>query len=393
MLSQEIITTIKATAPVVAQHAEDITAYFYPLMFREYPEVKAFFNQSHQSSGAQPRALANAVIAYAQNIDNLAVLESAVERIVQKHVSLGITAEQYPIVGTCLLKAIKHVLGDAATDDIMQAWEAAYNQLANLLINAEEQVYQANATKEGGWRGTRRFTVVGKEQESEIITSFYLKPSDQGTLPTFQAGQYLCLVMNINGEEIRRNYSLSDAPNKDYLRISVKREPQGLVSNYLHDEVQIGDELDVLPPAGEFVLKNNQRPLVLVTGGVGITPAISMLNASLGNTNRPIIFIHAALNSQLHAFRQHVDQLAQSHSQLKHFYAYSEPTLACRANHYGLLDTDYLAQCLAGENDVDLYLLGPKPFMQSIYQSAKTLGIPENQTYFEFFGPAESLVA
>lgn len=390
MLSQETIAIVKATAPAVAAHAEEITSYFYPLMFREFPEVKAFFNQSHQNDGAQPRALANAVVAYAQNIENLEVLGSAVERIVNKHVSLGVTPEQYDIVGSCLLKAIKAVLGDAATDEVIAAWAEAYGFLAGLLIEAEEATYKANEEKTGGWRGTRQFRVIRKEAESSLITSFYLAPVDGGALPQFEAGQYTCVILNIKGEEIRRNYSLSDAPNQDYLRISVKREPHGVASGFLHDEVQIGDELPLLPPAGEFKLRTNDKPLVLVTGGVGITPAISMLNTS-AHTGRAIHFLHAAINSEVHAFRGHVNGLAMQYPNVKPHYAYSQPTASCQADYEGLMNIEYLRERLAGQTDVELYLLGPKPFMQAIYQAAVALNIPKEQIHFEFFGPAEAL--
>src|SRR5215510_2184650 len=122
MLTPDQIAIIKATAPVVARHAERITTVFYPLMFERYPQVREVFNQAHQHGGSQPRALANAVVAYASNIDNLGALGVAVERIVQKHVSLNITPPQYQIVGECLLEAIGRVLGDAVTPEIGAAW-------------------------------------------------------------------------------------------------------------------------------------------------------------------------------------------------------------------------------------------------------------------------------
>src|SRR3954464_11807809 len=110
------IAIVKATAPVVAPKAEAITRRFYTLMFRENPEVQAYFNGAHQHSGGQQRALAGAICAYAVNIDNLAALGPAVELIAQKHCSLGIQPEHYPVVGKHLLTAIKDILGDAATD-------------------------------------------------------------------------------------------------------------------------------------------------------------------------------------------------------------------------------------------------------------------------------------
>ena len=111
MLSQQSKDTIAATLPAVGAHVNQITEVFYPLLFQRYPEVKAYFNEAHQVQGTQPQALANAVVAYASNLERLEKLGDAVSLIVQKHVSLNIQPEHYPLVGECLLAAIKEVLG------------------------------------------------------------------------------------------------------------------------------------------------------------------------------------------------------------------------------------------------------------------------------------------
>src|SRR5690606_17530782 len=144
----------------------------------------------------------------------------------------------------------------------------------------------------------------------------YLEPADGGALPEFKPGQYTTVLASVGGQSIRRSYSLSDAPGQAHLRISVKREPHGVMSNHLHDEVQVGDQLALLPPVGDFSLRDSHRPLILLTGGVGITPAVSMLNACV-DSGREIHFIHAALNSQVHAFRRHTEELALRHRNLK----------------------------------------------------------------------------
>lgn len=391
MFSAATIALIKATVPVLQQHGEAITSHFYQLMLREHPELKAFFNEAHQAQGTQARALAGAVLAYAANIDRLEALAGALPRIIQKHVALGVQPEHYPIVGQCLLHAIKDVLGDAATDDIIAAWGEAYGALAQLLIDAEEQVYQANAAKNGGWRGTRAFKVARKVAESELITSFYLEPADGGALPAFKPGQYLTLVVNVHGQEARRNYSLSDAPGKPWLRISVKREPGGLVSNWLHDEVQAGQELAVQAPSGDFVLGDAAtRPLVLVTGGVGITPAMCMLEATAAS-GRPIHFIHAALHGGVHAFRDRVDELSARHGNVRTTYVYDQPRDQDQPHAIGRVNQALLASHLPDDRDVDVYFVGPKPFMQSVYQLGKDLGVKPERLRYEFFGPLEAM--
>src|SRR5690606_22688026 len=140
-------------------HANAITEVFYPLMFARYPAVTAYFNQAHQAQGTQRRALANAVVAYASNLDRLEALGDAVALIVHKHASLNVLPEHYPIVGECLLAASREVLGEAASDEVLAAWGAAYQQLAEILIGAEEAVYQENEQRHGGWRGERDFVL------------------------------------------------------------------------------------------------------------------------------------------------------------------------------------------------------------------------------------------
>lgn len=395
MLSAQTIALVKATVPVLQEHGEAITRHFYPLMFREHPEVKAFFNEAHQAGGAQPRALAGAVLAYAAHIDRLDEIAGALPRIIHKHVALGIQPEHYPIVGKCLLQAIREVLGTAATDEIIAAWAEAYQALAEVLIGAEAQLYQANAEQPGGWRGERAMRIARKEAESEVITSFYLEPVDGGALPAFQPGQYLTLVLTIDGQPTRRNYSLSDAPGRPWLRISVKREDGGKVSNWLHDQALVGDTLQALAPCGDFVLDAQapaERPLVLVTGGVGITPAMSMLEAA-APSGRPIRFIHAARHGGWHAFAQRVQALAAQHPNVQPFFLYDEPRPQDRPDAVGRVDAALLAEQLPADRDVDLYFLGPKPFMQAVHAAGLAAGVAPERLRWEFFGPLESLQA
>jgi len=392
MLSAEHRAIVKATVPLLESGGEALTTHFYKTMLSEYPSVRPLFNQAHQQSGDQPRALANAVLMYARHIDQLEQLGGLVSQIINKHVALNILPEHYPIVGACLLRAIREVLGaEIATDAVIEAWGAAYQQLADLLIGLEEQVYVEKETATGGWRGTRPFVVARKVKESDEITSFYLRPADGGALLEFHPGQYIGLKLIVDGEEIRRNYSLSAAANGREYRISVKREPNGKASNYLHDSVNEGATLDLLTPSGDFTLEHSDKPLVLISGGVGITPTLAMLNAAL-ETSRPIHFIHAARHGGVHAFRDHIDELAARHPQLKRFYVYENPRQQDEAHHAeGYIDEARLIEWLPSTRDVDVYFLGPKSFMKAVKRHLKAIGVPEKQSRFEFFGPASSL--
>ncbi len=389
-LSVASITIVKATAPLVKENATAITERFYRIMFDNYPEVHPYFNMSNQESGTQAKALANAVVMYALNIEKLHNMGPVVKQIVAKHVALDIQVAHYDIVGTCLLQGIKEILGDPITPEVTAAWAEAYQFLAQILIDAEEDIYVANAASLGGWRGSREFVVDRIDKESEVISSFYLKPADGGALMPFKAGQYTCLLANVNGEEIRRNYSLSDAPNKPYYRISVKRESHGQMSNYLHKQVNVGDSVRLLAPSGEFVLSETNRPLMLVTGGVGITPAISMLNDVVAS-GRKVDFIHAAISGDTHAFKEHVDELAKQYKNVTPHYVYNEPKEHDTPHETGFISEQLLGQKLPADKNVDFYFLGPKPFMAAMRNLARSLGINDENVKYEFFGPLEDI--
>ena len=391
MLTNAQRVLIKATVPLLESGGEALTTHFYRMMLSEHPEVRPLFNQAHQASGDQPRALANGVLMYARHIDRLEALGPLVAQIVNKHVSLHILPEHYPIVGGCLLRAIREVLGaEIATDAVINAWAAAYQQLADILIGAEESQYAQNAAAPGGWRGARAFRVARKVVESAEIVSFYLQPVDGGALLDHQPGQYIGMRLQLNGEEVRRNYSLSALVNGREYRISVKREVGGRVSNHLHDKVRVGDVLELFPPAGEFTLSESNKPLALISAGVGITPALAMLDAAR-HSGRPIHFIHCARNAEVHAFRDWVDAHATEHPQIRHYVCYSEPRAGDQADAEGLLSRELLEQWLPAERDLDAYFLGPKPFMAQVRRHLQALGVPAEQSRYEFFGPASAL--
>ncbi len=406
MLTPETIETVKATAPVVAEHAEAITRRFYIRMFTGNPEVQSYFNQAHQHSGGQQRALADAICAYAANIDNLGALGTAVELIAQKHCSLNIQPQHYPIVGKHLLAAIKDVLGDAATEEIIGAWAEAYGLLAEIFIGREAEIYSAQRSAPGGWNGYRRFVVQRKVAENPIITSFYLVPEDGGELATFKPGQYITVrIEHPTTPTSPRNYSLSDRPDTGHYRISVKREvgsqadtPAGLISNYLHDEVTEGSVLDVGPPCGEFCLdpaEVSDRPIVLLSGGIGITPVMAMLKTlAHRQVSIPVHFIHAARNSRCHALADETRDIAAEHPNIHTHFRYDAPLPRDMAqkccDSVGLVDIAFLKEVLPSR-DAEFYFCGPKPFMAGLYHGLLDWGVSESQINFEFFGPKQHI--
>lgn len=406
MLSEKTISIVKSTAPILDEHGEALTRHFYKRMFSHNPEVAPLFNPANQFSGSQQRALAAAICAYAANIDNLDVLGGAVELIAQKHASLRILPEHYPIVGENLLESIREVLGAGATDEIIGAWGEAYGFLANILIAREAQLYKEQAEMPGGWQDFKQFRVLRKEKESDVITSFYLIPANGDAVPDFKPGQYITVRMpSPCGHTTMRNYSLSDKPGQNHFRISVKREtgpkagtPDGYVSNTLHDSIHVGSILELAPPCGEFFLDTSEehdRPLVFLAAGVGITPILSMLHAALDHMpDRQIILIHGSLHENAQAFRATVDMLSARHKNLKTHFRYSEPpqpgTTRQPQDDSGMIDAALIESILGGR-DADYYFCGPKPFMVGIYHDLLNWGIPASQVHFEFFGPRQEL--
>jgi nitric oxide dioxygenase len=402
MIKPESIAVIKATVPVLQQHGEALTRLFYQRLFENNPEVKVFFNQAHQQAGSQQRALAAAVCAYAENIDNPAALSAAVELIAQKHASMGIQPEHYPIVGQNLLAAIKELLGDAATDEIINAWAEAYQALASIFIDRENSIYQQHQT-DHGWQGFKAFKVIRSEYESSNIRSFYLKPEDGSTLTPHDAGQYITVNVDTGHGEQMRNYSLSNLPGSDIYRISVKREtaddsnaPAGLVSNFLHEQINDGDSLRLGPPCGEFTLQSKEEtPVIFIAGGVGITPLLAMLHQRLKVAPQTsTTMIQTAINGDVHAFRDEIQSLNDSHQQLSWHVRYSQPDQLDRQNQSydseGLIDAALVNKL---DKNADYYLCGPQAMMKQCYQLLTQAGVSATQIFTEAFGPAQPLEA
>ncbi|MGY6162538.1 NO-inducible flavohemoprotein [Paraburkholderia strydomiana] len=393
-LTAEQIARVKATVPVLAEHGTTITKHFYKRMFAHHPELKNLFNQTHQQSGNQPETLARAVYAYAANIDNLGALGPTVSRIANKHASLNIRPEHYPIVGRHLLGAIVDVLGDAVDQPTLDAWQVAYGQLANIFVGTEAKLYEGAA-----WSGFRPFKVARKQVESDEITSFYLTPADGSAACDFEPGQYVSVKRFVDklGVDQPRQYSLSDAPHGKWLRISVKREDgrediaPGHVSNLLHADVEEGTVVHVSAPMGDFTLdRKKTAPVVLMSGGVGVTPMTSMLSTILADgSERSVTFVHACRNGRVHAFRQWLNETVASHSNVKRVVFYE----AVGEGDGQGVDYDFDGRLdlsrIAGQvivPDADYYICGPVPFMRAQCDALAALGVDPARIHTEVFG-------
>jgi len=389
---------IKATIPILRASGEDLTNYFYKRMFTHHPELRNMFNMGNQANGRQKSALANAVLAYAENIDDPSVLIGVLKGIGTKHRSLNIQPDQYKIVGTQLIASIGEVVGEAATPEILDAWTVAFYQLAQIMIDIEKEMYQENSAKPGSWNGWRKFVIKKIVEESTEIKSFYLYPEDGKEITNYHPGQYISVQVYVPELELLqpRQYSLSSAFNPEYYRISVKREsgiapnPSGYVSNTLHSKSE-GDLISISAPAGLFHLeKDTPNPLVLISGGVGLTPMLSMLETNLNNIqNKKTIWIHGCRNESVHAFKNQITTLKEEAKHLETF------------TFYDTLENENESQSEIIQGRVDLhkckdsilldqakyYICGPEIFIKTQYEALVNLNVSQENIFYEEFGP------
>ena len=258
------------------------------------------------------------------------------------------------------------------------------------------------------WNGVRKFVVRSKVEEAANIFSFYLEPHDGKALPQFQPGQYLTFRINVPGhsEPLIRCYSLSDRPHPDYYRITIKRvppppdvpeAPPGVVSNYFIDHVREGDILDVQAPRGNFVLDTTRTsPIVLIAGGIGITPLLSMLASIVDQQiEREVWLFHGVRNRREHALRDQIDKLNQRHERTRVIVCHSAPLPEDKqgrdyvfAEH---ISVPMLQNVLQSSN-YDYYVCGPPPMMANIIPALKKWGVPKDHIFTEAFGPASGKV-
>ncbi len=393
MLSASAKPYIDASVPVLRQHGLAITTVFYKTMLDAHPELNNLFNQGNQANGSQQQSLASAVFAYAANIENSAALAPVLERIVHKHVSIGILPSHYPIVGKYLLGAIKEVLGDAAVPDLISAWDEAYWLLAGELIATEARLYEPNGNAEKQWL---KMKVAKKEHISDDIVSIILVPNSEGELPKFKAGQYISIAAYLEELKLRqiRQYSLSDAENAGYYRITVKREkgdefkPEGKFSKWIHQHVREGSVLDVSHPYGTFVpILSENSPITLISAGVGITPMLSILNTLVKQkASRKVAFVHAARSEKTLA---HYDEIRDAKFALENLQtavylsdSESDEFIQGKMNLPNILDED----TLKGK----FFICGPTAFMDDQWKTLLGLGVNPANIEREVFGP-ESL--
>lgn len=390
MASPKTLEIVKATVPILEEHGTAITTVFYKNMFNQHPELLDIFNETNQKLGRQQTALAMTVLAAAKHLDKLAVLLPQVTQISHKHRALQILPEHYPIVGHHLIGAIKEVLGEAANDDIIDAWTEAYDEIADVFIQLEKTMYEQEM-----WEGFAPFKITKKVEAATDIAAFTVVPvNDDIDLSklSLSAGQYITVKADPEDSDhlALRHYSLYSATSDKGIQFAVRRdnrnEHYGLVSNHLHDHLDVGDTILLSAPAGDFelnqdLIQQNDIPLVLVSAGVGVTPILSMLEAQVtANPKRPIVWVYACQNKEHHAFDSKVNELlAAADNVEKHIFYFEAGQI---------LDEAWLANL---PKPADIYVCGSMMFMESIIDGLMALDHGVDSVHYEPFGPKMSL--
>lgn len=316
----------------------------------------------------------------------------------------------FTILGIAMCLAVLLQLGLFASGSLAQLafnrkqFAASQNWLKNQIDGMP--VHAANATQpveHGSWRGFREFYVAQIIQETVECKSVILKPVDGKPIADFKPGQHLTFRLPIPGESkpLVRCYSLSDGPGKGHYRISVKaisspqgksELPAGKASSFINNNLIAGDRLEVKAPSGHFYLDASESPIVLLAGGIGITPMISMIDSIIQQEiSRTVLLVYGVRNSEDQAFKQYIDTVTRQHQNIHVIHCFSQPSPTDKAGvdyHVkGYASVDMLKQVLPN-NEYVFYLCGPPQFMDSLYEGLIEWQVPESRISFEAFGPA-----
>ncbi|MFJ1970917.1 globin domain-containing protein [Streptomyces sp. NPDC087903] len=390
MLSEQSAVTVRATLPVVGAAIGEITERFYDGLFTAHPDLlRDLFNRGNQAAGTQRQALAGSIAAFAtclvEHPDRRP--DAMLGRIAHKHASLGVRPEQYSVVREHLFAAIAAVLGEAVTPEVAAAWDEVYWLMANALIAIEKRLYE-----ESGDPGWRQWEVVERIAETADVVTFRLRPVDGGPVTGFRAGQYVSVRVELpDGARQIRQYSLSGTPGAEAVRqISVKRvsgdagTPDGEVSQHLHARVQPGSVLELSAPYGDLVLGDvSERPLLLASAGIGVTPMVAMLAQLAEEGHRaPVTVVHGDRSPAEHALRaDHEAYAGKLPRAAVHFwYETDAAEFGGRTGLVDLADIDV-------PRDTRAYLCGPLPFMRAVRAQLIEKGVAPADIHYEVFGP------
>lgn len=389
---------VRATLPVIAQHIDDITSLFYKKMFAARPDLLAdLFNRGNQAQGAQQRALAASIATFAAHLVDPALPHprELLARIGHKHASLGIVAEQYPVVHEHLFAAIIDVLGaETVTAEIAAAWDRVYWLMADTLIGFERQLYSAAGVAPGDV--FHETVVTERIDDPSGVVVFVVESADPARpLPDFLPGQYVSVGAALpDGARQLRQYSLVNAPHAGRLAFAVRpvtataAQPAGEVSTWLATRVAVGDRLEITLPFGDLTVDTTAAtPLVLISAGIGITPMIGILEYVAATTpRRQVLVAHADRSADTHPLRAVQRELVDALPNAELEIWYEQPAGDSRS---GTLCVSELEL----PPEADIYLCGGAGFLQAVRAQLTAAGVAHARVHFELFTPDDWLLS
>ena len=279
-------------------------------------------------------------------------------------------------------------------------WQGSFRALLDQPSDGASGAGNAGLSAENGpppaWPGFRTLRVSRINQESLTVFSMVLTPFDERPLATPLPGQFVVLRLHPDprAAPLLRSYSLSGAPNANHYRISIKHEEHGAGSSYLRDRIRVGDCLEVSAPRGAFTLSSNERPAVLLSAGVGVTPVLAMLHAlAATGSRREVWWLYGARNRAEHPFARECDELLRQLPRSRRYIVYSQASpcesLGDDFDARGHLDLDALPR-LGIAREADFYLCGPSAFLHDLTQGLLSWGVPRSRVHSEIFGPGTS---
>ncbi|MCV7192407.1 globin domain-containing protein [Mycolicibacterium brumae] len=390
-LSAEHAEVIRATLPLVGAHIDEITRAFYNRMFAAHPELlRNLFNRGNQAQGAQQKALAASVATFATHLvdPDLPHPAELMTRIAHKHTSLGIVAEQYPIVHEHLFAAIVAVLGaDVVTEDVAEAWDRVFWIMADALIGEERALYADAGVAPGDV--FHRLRVSGRVDDPSGVVLVTVAAPGIRALP----GQYVSVGVTLpDGARQLRQYSLVGIDG-DELTFAVKPVradggcPAGEVSTWIRANVRVGDLLEVTTPFGDLPTPaTDGTSLMLISAGIGITPMISILQFLAERAPQtPVLVCHADRSPAEHPLAQRQRDLvaALPNADLELWYEDDAGDA-----HHGRMSL----RGVPAPAEAQVYLCGPDAFIRGVREQVLAAGVPAERLHCELFSPNDWLL-
>lgn len=381
-ITEEQKNIVKSTAAVLKENGKEITSIFYKHLFENHPEMLDFFNHTNQKTGTQPLALANILYFAAENIDHLEKLLPAIEAISQKHRALTVRPKHYPIVGKYLVLAISEFLGDKATEELLDAWSAAYTAMANIFIDIEKRLY-AELGSDKLEQSFISFNILYKERISdEPIYSFDIERTDGQRLQDYHPGQYITLRVEIDGTYHNRHYSLIHSFNGETYNIIVQQlnncAPKGMVSNELINNYHEGDTIHVSLPAGTFAIVDDAKHHLFIAEGMGITGLLTMIESLYEQDKSESITLIHSITTEGHVI--YFDRMRTCIPEDQYHLLCREPERLSK-----LLKKNVTA-------DTHVYLCGATSFMNTVMDYLQAFQFPLTQVHINAFQPVFSMI-